>query len=478
MYDEVTDQPAIANTSDLNEDLGQVEYLFSDKTGTLTENIMEFKQFSIDGIKYEEKNGQVYVLNTDKKVNITGKIEEFLDIMSTCHTVQKDEKGAYQASSPDEFCFVNFCKKLDIVYEGDERSSQSPDKLIRTVNFLNNFKKYELLETLEFDSTRKRMSVIMRNLKTNRIVLFCKGAESFVFKKCSQGDKIKCQQDIDSFAEQGWRTLAFSMKYLTEDEYNKMREDILAAYNDITYRNEKLAQIFEEIESDLTLIGATAIEDKLQDDVASTIEALRGAGIKVWVLTGDKKETAINISHSCKHLSNEMEKLIITDLNNVENIKKKLDEFKITVLGNKSYALIIDGFTLGMVFENNLDIDLRDVCMQCVAVLCCRMSPAQKAQVVKLVKTSKEKPMTAAIGDGANDVSMIQEAHVGLGIFGKEGRNAARSADFAFAKFKYVRRILLVHGYLYYTRAAILVQYFFYKVDLFIICFFKFNFKF
>lgn len=110
--------------------------------------------------------------------------------------------------------------------------------------------------------------------------------------------------------------------------------------------------------------------------------------------------------------------------------------------------------------------------MQCVAVLCCRMSPAQKAEVVKLVKKSDKKPMTAAIGDGANDVSMIQEAHVGLGIFGKEGRNAARSADFAFAKFKMAKRILLVHGFLYYTRASILVQYFFYKVIIFILFYF------
>lgn len=132
---------------------------------------------------------------------------------------------------------------------------------------------------------------------------------------------------------------------------------------------------------------------------------------------------------------------------------------------NESYALIIDGGTLGYLFKTNLVGEFRDICMKCEAVLCCRMTPAQKADVVRMVKTSKDKPMTAAIGDGANDVSMIQEANVGLGIFGKEGRNAARSADFAFAKFKFARRILLVHGFLYYTRASSLVQYFFYKVN-------------
>ena len=138
-----------------------------------------------------------------------------------------------------------------------------------------------------------------------------------------------------------------------------------------------------------------------------------------------------------------------------------------TRLQNKpqaTYALVIDGITLGYLFQADFDQQLCRVCMKCEAVLCCRMSPAQKAQVVRLVKKSKTRPLTAAIGDGANDVSMIQEAHVGLGIFGKEGRNAARSADFALAKFKHARRILLIHGFLYYTRMAYCTQYFFYKV--------------
>ena len=132
--------------------------------------------------------------------------------------------------------------------------------------------------------------------------------------------------------------------------------------------------------------------------------------------------------------------------------------------GLRSFALTIDGGTLSVLFNENFDDPFREICMRCDAVLCCRMSPAQKAQVVKLVKMSKSKPMTAAIGDGANDVSMIQEAHVGLGIFGKEGRSAAISADFALAKFKFIKRIILVHGYLYYTRTATMVQYSFYKV--------------
>jgi len=389
MYDKETDQPALANTYDLNEDLGQIEYLFSDKTGTLTENIMEFKQFSIDGIKYEEKNGTICILNTNKQINkenqMNPKLTIFLEMLSLCHSVQKDENGAYQASSPDEFCFVNYCKKIGIVYEGDERDQQSK-RIIRRVKFFNKLKKYELLDTLEFDSTRKRMSVILRDLETNKLFVYCKGAETFIIKKCIQGGDFQtCMNDIDSFAEQGWRTLAFSYKSITEQDYKTMKEKIIQAYNDILNRTEKLRDAFEFIESDLTLVGATAIEDKLQEDVAITLETIRQAGIKIWVLTGDKKETAINISYSCKHFSNEMQKLIITDLKEKSHIEKLLNEFKNTLTisnaNSNSYALIIDGPTLYNVFAFDLEKDLRDVCMQCVAVLCCRMSPAQKADV-------------------------------------------------------------------------------------------------
>jgi phospholipid-translocating ATPase len=126
----------------------------------------------------------------------------------------------------------------------------------------------------------------------------------------------------------------------------------------------------------------------------------------------------------------------------------------------------VDGITLNQIYESSMQYAFRDIATECNAVLCCRMSPSQKKAIVKLVKTSTDKPMTCAIGDGANDVSMIQEAHVGIGIFGKEGRNAARSADYAFAKFKHLKRALLVHGYLYYTRAATLVLYLFYNVNM------------
>ncbi len=327
------------------------------------------------------------------------------------------------------------------------------------------------------------MSVILRDRATHRIILYCKGAESFMIKKCISGDFEQTLSTIENFGAQGWRTLALAYKELSEADYTVVKNLLNSAYNDIIDRNTRISMAFDEIESGLALIGSTAVEDKLQENVAETLETIRRAGIKVWVLTGDKKETAINISNSCKHFSSAMEHLDITDLKTRADIEKRLSLFKQQMpsdLGSssqtRSFALIIDGATLGVLFNENFDQAFREICMKCDAVLCCRMSPAQKAQVVRLVKESKSKPMTCAIGDGANDVSMIQEAHVGLGIYGKEGRNAALSADFAFAKFKFVKRLLLVHGYLYYTRSANLVQYFFYKNLAFVICQFYYAF--
>lgn len=199
--------------------------------------------------------------------------------------------------------------------------------MIRKIKFKNQIKRYKVLQILEFDSTRKRMSIILRDLQTNKIVLFCKGAENFIFKKCVKGNIQSCNADIKTFAEEGWRTLAFSFRVLSEEDYRKVESLLNDAYNDIVNREKKMEEAYEKIESDLELIGASAVEDKLQENVAETLESLRRAGIKVWVLTGDKKETAINISQTCKHFSVVMIKLIITDLKTTEEIKKKLEIF-------------------------------------------------------------------------------------------------------------------------------------------------------
>lgn len=223
------------------------------------------------------------------------------------------------------FLKIIFYFRFGISYLGEKKDRNS-NRLIRTVKFFDEIRQYELLHLFEFDSKRKRMSVMLRNLKANEILLFTKGAEDSIFSCCTSGNIEQCNNDISAFARQGWRTLAFSFRILSQEEFNQYNRLLLDAYNDINSREERILQAFKKIESSLTLVGASGIEDRLQEDCGETIEALRQAGIKVWVLTGDKKETALNISRSCKHFSNDMTLFNLTDLTR-KDIENKLNEF-------------------------------------------------------------------------------------------------------------------------------------------------------
>lgn len=212
------------------------------------------------------------------------------------------------------------------------------------------------------------------------------------------------------------------------------------------------------------------MEDALQDEVKDTLISLRAAGIKVWVLTGDKVETALNIAYSCGHIPDGAMKYFITECSQIAALEEHLKIFELELRRHPEaeFALLIDGPSLALALQCCPE-KLRDLSIECHAVLCCRLSPLQKCEVVQLMKTVAGNPITASIGDGANDVSMIQEADVGLGIVGKEGRQAARCADYAFTNFSMVKRVLLVHGHYFSSRLSMLVLYFFYKNLVFIL---------
>lgn len=228
---------------------------------------------------------------------------------------------------------------------------------------------------------------------------------------------------------------------------------------------------YEQAEKNLELLGATGVEDRLQDCVTETLDDLRTAGIKLWICTGDKLETAMNVARSCNLLDAETmdhhNLLILARCKDASECGQMLTSFSTNnnspATHSKRRALMVDGKSLHYALNSHKKLFL-ETALSCTVVICCRMLPIQKAEVVKLVKESKGSPVTAAIGDGANDVSMIQEAHVGLGLTGKEGRQAVNSSDFSFTKFRFIRRILLVHGNLYYNRVSNLIHYFFYKV--------------
>ncbi|XP_064418351.1 phospholipid-transporting ATPase IF isoform X2 [Latimeria chalumnae] len=481
LYHEETDQKAQVNTSDLNEELGQVEYVFTDKTGTLTENEMQFRECSINGIKYQEINEKLVPEGMREDYpdgpiqKFTQEEELFLKAVSLCHTVQisydqtdgildgfRHANGVssshmeYYASSPDEKALVEATRRIGVSFTGGNGENLE-------IKIFGKPERYKLLHVLEFDANRRRMSVIVQTSSGDQF-LFTKGAESSILPNTKGGEIDKTRLHVNEFALKGLRTLCVAYRRFIPEEYKKVDRCLHEARTALQQREERLAEAFDFIERDLHLLGATAVEDKLQDKVQETIEALRVAGIKVWVLTGDKHETAVSVSLSCGHFHRAMNILELigqkTDNDCAEQLRRLARRIKEDHV--IQHGLVVDGASLSLALREHEKLFM-EVCRNCSAVLCCRMAPLQKAKVVRLLKTSPEKPITLAIGDGANDVSMIQEAHVGIGIMGKEGRQAVRNSDYAIARFKFLSKLLLVHGHLYYVRIATLVQYFFYK---------------
>ena len=292
------------------------------------------------------------------------------------------------------------------------------------------------------------MSVIVRSPK-GRLMLLCKGADTVIYDRLKKVDpaKVAVQQQtqelITQYAAEGLRTLVLAKADLDEFVYRRWAQRYLDASTSLQDRQGKMMMVAEEIEADLELVGTTAIEDKLQSGVPQTIELLSKAGIKIWVLTGDKQETAINIGFACSLLHEEMGIFMFDDCTrtNVFTVMQcYVDDAR--AAHEQDLGLVIQGDMLEAILSarNRREAEVfLSLATHCRAVICCRVSPLQKAQVVKLVRDNIE-TVTLAIGDGANDVSMIQAAHVGVGISGLEGLQAARAADFSIAQFRFLGR--------------------------------------
>uniref|UniRef100_A0A8C7H0A2 Phospholipid-transporting ATPase n=1 Tax=Oncorhynchus kisutch TaxID=8019 RepID=A0A8C7H0A2_ONCKI len=477
MYYSETDTPAMARTSNLNEELGQVKYLFSDKTGTLTCNVMHFKKCTIAGITY----GHFPDLDVDRSMEdfrsvirmtlghvslppqpTSAQICEFLTMMAVCHTVVPEREGdqlIYQASSPDEGALVKGAKGLGFVF-----TARTPGSVIMEAR--GKEKSFELLNVLEFSSNRKRMSVVVRT-PDGKLRLYCKGADNVIFERLTDASQYKelTIAHLEQFATEGLRTLCFAYVDLEEGVYQEWLKEYTRISTIIKDRAQKLEDCYELLEKDLLLLGATAIEDRLQAGVPETIATLMKADIKIWVLTGDKQETAINIGYSCRLVSHGMS-LIIVNEDSLDATRATLTAH-CTSLGDSlgkenELALIIDGQTLKYALSFELRQAFLDLALSCKAVICCRVSPLQKSEIVDMVK-KHVKAITLAIGDGANDVGMIQTAHVGVGISGNEGMQATNSSDYSIAQFSYLEKLLLVHGAWSYNRVTKCILYCFYK---------------
>jgi phospholipid-translocating ATPase len=547
MYYDVIDQPCVPKTWNISDDVGQIEYIFSDKTGTLTQNVMEFKKATVNGQPYGEAyteaqagiqkrmgvdvaaeaekahaeiaeakqrtlkslreiNDNPYLHDEDLTFiapdyvdDLAGKhgeeqqraTEHFMLVLALCHTVVAEKQTGdeptivYKAQSPDEAALVATARDMGFTVLG--HSGDGID-----VNVLGEQRHYEILQIIEFNSTRKRMSAIVR-MADGKIMLFCKGADSVIYARLKKGEQPELRrttaEHLEMFAREGLRTLCIAERELTEEQYKEWKKEHDQAATALEDREDKLEVVADSIEQDLSLLGGTAIEDRLQDGVPDTIELLGEAGIKLWVLTGDKVETAINIGFSCNLLNNDMELIMMQteedDSGNTgsedyiklveADLDKHLQEFGMTGSDEElkkarkdheapapTHALVIDGFTLKWVLDDELKQKFLLLCKQCKSVLCCRVSPAQKAAVVAMVKHGLD-VMTLSVGDGANDVAMIQEADVGVGIAGVEGRQAVMSSDYAIGQFRFLQRLVLVHGRWSYRRMAETIPNFFYK---------------
>ncbi|XP_031569883.1 phospholipid-transporting ATPase IA-like isoform X2 [Actinia tenebrosa] len=471
MYHGQSDTPAMARTSNLNEELGQVKYIFSDKTGTLTRNVMEFKKSTIGGISYSAEDPAL-LDNLREHHPTASVIREFLTLLSVCHTVvperdmQNPDKIIYQAASPDEGALVKGAKKLGFSF-----NVRTPTSVI--INAMGKEEVYEVLNVLEFNSNRKRMSVVVRTPE-DKIKLYCKGADTVIFERLRENQLYHTSTvaHMEEYAREGLRTLCIAMTELEPEEYSEWSKLYYEASTALENRTEKVDMAAELIEKNLFLLGATAIEDKLQEGVPESIAALADADIKIWVLTGDKQETAINIGYACRLLTAEM-KLLICSESTLDGTREWLNEH-LRMIGRygtisnpppatKNIALIITGKVLLSALTDEMKLSFLDLAMCCKAVICCRVSPLQKSEVVRLVRNHVKESITLAIGDGANDVGMIQAAHVGVGISGAEGLQAASASDYAIAQFRYLNKLLFVHGAWSYQRLSKLILYSFYK---------------
>ncbi|XP_014115521.1 PREDICTED: phospholipid-transporting ATPase IK [Pseudopodoces humilis] len=515
MYYGAKDMPAEARSTSLNDQLGQIEYIFSDKTGTLTQNIMSFKKCCVNGTIYGNPGWDKFVgaqMNLELVLPTPPEglgqgdcdpvLREFLRLLALCHTVMVEDRGdqlVYQAASPDEEALVLAARSLGYVF-----LARTEDSI--TIRELGRTRTYEVLAMLDFNSDRKRMSVLVRDPQ-GTIRLYTKGADTVILERLrSRGpSETLTETALDRFAEETLRTLCVASREVSEAEFRTWSRRHREAAVLLQDRAQELDRLYEEMEQNLQLLGATAIEDKLQDGVPETIQLLKLGNIKVWVLTGDKQETAMNIGYACRLLTDDME---ILEEKEVSEILQAYWESNNNLSGSgdtpcshrpsqerpealcHKRAIIISGDFLDKILHTGevlkekkgwpwrwlccdgakalqdqgglVEKAFVDLATSCQAVICCRVTPKQKALIVQLVKKHK-KAVTLAIGDGANDVNMIKTADIGVGISGLEGLQAVQCSDYALAQFSFLQRLLLIHGRWNYLRICKFLRYFFYK---------------
>ena len=497
---------AVVRTSTIPEDLGRIEYLLSDKTGTLTQNEMDLRKIHVGTVSYANEameevssyvrqgfstapstsvNHPAMLVTPSSLLNITSlsgtatrtrreigsRIRDVVLALALCHNVTpttEDENGhsitAYQASSPDEIAIVRWTESVGLRVVHRDRHSIT----LQSVDSGRIAVRVRILDVFPFTSEGKRMGIVVQFLQgtdsvpavtePGEIWFYQKGADTVMTTIVAANDWL--DEETANMAREGLRTLVVGRKKLSAQQYEDFATNYKEASTLLQSRDANMAQVIHDhLEHNLELLGVTGVEDKLQKDVKPSLELLRNAGIKIWMLTGDKVETARCVAISSKLVSRVQHIHTITSLHSLARttLTAASDTLSLLAANPDSTALLIDGDSLAhlLTYHRHAFISLA---VLLPAVIACRCSPTQKADVALLIRAHTKKRI-ACIGDGGNDVSMIQAADVGVGIVGKEGHQASLAADFSITQFHHLTKLLLWHGRNSYKRSAKLAQF-------------------
>lgn len=401
---------------------------------------------NVTPIYEEETDNDPNILNQTKPNEIQIPI---IDV--SMPNIKHLKKKSFQASSPDEVSLVQTAEKMG--FDLCERT-QTKLKINNPGGYEEN---YEILANFPFSSETKRMGIILRHIESNSIVFYLKGADVVMKNLIPEVKRGFLMDECDSLAKEGLRTLVLTQKRLTPEKYEEWKQDYDNAQTTLNNREIAVRKVIDQLEQNMEFLGITGVEDKLQEDVCATLENLRSAGIHIWMLTGDKLETAQCVAISAGLRQIQQETFIIKEQETSVGLLNHLTQYEENFKINSNVVVVIDGASLKTAFETDPKRFFA-VTSKAPAVICCRCSPTQKSVITEGIKIYCNK-QTAAVGDGGNDVGMIQKAHVGIGIKGKEGMQAALASDFSIEKFKHLNKLILWHGRLSYKRSATLSQF-------------------
>ncbi|EPS28583.1 hypothetical protein PDE_03529 [Penicillium oxalicum 114-2] len=494
----------LVRTSTIPEDLGRIEYLLSDKTGTLTQNEMELKKIHVGTVSYANDSmdevatfvrhsfagdtlttpstpfgthaGQANAPRTRREIG--SRVKDLVFALALCHNVtptgEEEESGRkvtnYQASSPDEIAIVRYTEEVGLKLSHRDRQTivlESTDSKRAVV-------RARVLDIFPFTSESKRMGVIVQFDQNGHLFesdeevepeiwFYQKGADTVMTSIVAANDWL--DEETANMAREGLRTLVVGRKRLSLQQYREFSGKFKQASLSLQARDVGMAKVMSEyLERDLELLGVTGVEDRLQRDVKSSLELMRNAGIKIWMLTGDKVETARCVAISAKLVSRGQYIHTVSKVTDKSTAQEALD-----FLRNKTdCCLLIDGESLNLMLGEFRSAFIA-VAVLLPAVIACRCSPTQKAEVANLIRQHTKKRV-CCIGDGGNDVSMIQAADVGIGIVGKEGRQASLAADFSITHFHHLTKLLVWHGRNSYKRSAKLAQFIMHRGLIIAVC--------